>query len=237
MTTQPRTPAKTRPVLPAAYRAIYAAHYRENRDGGSPASSIGRRLESWMHRTIAADAHSSNPGPTLEIGAGTLNQLPYEPHTTPYDIVEPFEALYRDNPALDRVRHVYADIRDVPSTIRYTRVTSIATFEHVTDLPGLVRACARLLAPRGQLRVAIPNEGHWPWTAAWRIGTGLEFWMRYRLDYGVLMRHEHLNTADEIAAELRGVFESVEERWLGLSRTVSLYRMFIARRSFVTPVD
>jgi hypothetical protein len=42
------------------------------------------------------------------------------------------------------------------------------------------------------------------------------------------MRHEHLNTADEIGAELRAVFKSVEERWFGLSRTVSLYRVFIA---------
>jgi hypothetical protein len=219
---------KTRPLLPQAYRAIYETHYRENRDGGSPAAGVARRLERWMHRAIAEDALESNPGPTLEIGAGTLNQLPYEPHSTPYDVVEPFEALYLDSPLLNRVRHIYRDITDVPTTSRYARLTSIATFEHLTDLRGTVRACAGLLAPGGQLRVANPNEGHWPWTAAWRIGTGLEFWLRHGLDYGVLMRHEHLNTADEIGAELRAVFKSVEERWFGLSRTVSLYRVFIA---------
>jgi hypothetical protein len=92
----------------------------------------------------------------------------------------------------------------------------------------MVRACARLLAAGGKLRVVIPSEGHWPWSLAWRIGTGLEFGLRYGLDYGVLMRHEHLNTADEIASELRAVFDSVEERWFGLSRTLSLYRVSIA---------
>jgi len=219
---------KTRPPLPPAYKAIYETHYRENRDGASAAAGIAQRLEAWMHRAIAADAGAANPGCTLEIGAGTLNQLAYEPYTSPYDIVEPFDALFQGRPILSRVRRVYADVSQVPPTERYERITSIATFEHLTDLPGMVRACVRLLAPGGKLRVAIPNEGHWPWSLAWRIGTGLEFRLRYGLDYGVLMRHEHLNTADEIASELRAVFDSVEERWFGLSRTLSLYRVLIA---------
>jgi hypothetical protein len=219
---------KTRPPLPPAYQAIYEAHYRENRDGASAAAGIAQRLEAWMHRAVASDARAANPGPTLEIGAGTLNQLAYEPHTKPYDIVEPFDALYRDRPDLDRVRRVYADVGRIPQTERYVRITSIATFEHLTDLRGMVQACVQLLAPGGKLRVAIPNEGHWPWTLAWRIGTGLEFRMRYGLDYAVLMRHEHLNTADEIASELRAAFRSVDERWFGLSRILSLYRVLIA---------
>jgi hypothetical protein len=218
---------KSRPPLPPAYQAIYERHYRENRDGASAASGVAQKLEAWMHRTVAADAKESNPGATLEIGAGTLNQLRYEPNTAPYDIVEPFEALYRDRPELQRVRHVYADVAHVPVTERYARITSIATFEHLVDLTGTLRWCARLLSPNGKLRVAIPNEGHWPWSLAWRIGTGLEFRIRYGLDYGVLMRHEHLNTAAEIAAELRSTFRFVEERWLGLTRTLSLYRVFI----------
>lgn len=220
---------KSRPPLPPAYQAIYEKHYLANRDGASAAAGIAQRLEAWMHRAIAEDAEVANPGSTLEIGAGTLNQLAYEPYSSPYDIVEPFEALFHGRPALNRVRQIYSDVGQVPQTERYDRITSIATFEHLTDLPGMVRACARLLAPSGTLRVAIPNEGHWPWTLAWRIGTGLEFRMRYGLDYGVLMRHEHLNTADEIAAELRSVFGKVDERWFGFSRTLSLYRVLIAR--------
>jgi len=219
---------KTRPPLPPAYQAIYETHYRENRDGASAAAGIAQRLEAWMHRAIAADASEANPGSTLEIGAGTLNQLAYEPYTSPYDIVEPFDALFRSRAGLNRVRNVYADVSQVPKAERYERITSIATFEHLTDLPGMVGACAQLLAPGGKLRVAIPNEGHWPWTLAWRIGTGLEFRMRYGLDYGVMMRHEHLNTADEIASEVRAAFGSVQERCFGVSRTLSLYRVLIA---------
>ena len=228
--TRPRSAApKIRPALPEAYRAVYETHYRENRDGGSPASAMAQRFEAWMHRTIAADAQASNPGATLEIGAGTLNQLPYEPFTAPYDIVEPFNALYQDRTELRRVRHCFTDISQVPADSRYARITSIATFEHLTDLSATVQHCQRLLTPTGELRVAIPNEGHWPWTAAWRVSTGLEFWLRHRLDYAVLMRHEHLNSADEIAAELRARFPLVQERWFGFSRTLSLYRVFFAR--------
>ena len=54
------------------------------------------------------DAHTA--GATLELGAGTLNQLAYEPAGHAYDIVEPFKALYSDSPLLGGVRHAYADI-------------------------------------------------------------------------------------------------------------------------------
>src|SRR4051794_4757572 len=46
---------KQRPLLPDAYRRIYAEHYRRNREGESPASSLSQKMESWMHRKVAAD--------------------------------------------------------------------------------------------------------------------------------------------------------------------------------------
>ena len=70
---------KQRPELPEAYRAIYAAHYRQNREGGSPASFLSRMMESWMHRKVAADvARDGRRVRTLEIGGGNLNHLRYE---------------------------------------------------------------------------------------------------------------------------------------------------------------
>ena len=45
---------KRRPPLPAEYRRIYEREYKLNREGGSFITSLSSRLESWMHRRVAA---------------------------------------------------------------------------------------------------------------------------------------------------------------------------------------
>lgn len=225
---------KSRPELPVDFQSIYAAHYRSNRDGATAGASLAQKLEAWMHRQVASDVAKNEIGgdfdaSTLEVGAGTLNQLAYEPPGAVYDIVEPFSALYADSPYLGRVSEVFAGISDVPPDRRYARITSIATLEHVCDLPQLVARMGLLLAQDGVVRVAIPSEGTPLWTLAWRLSTGLEFWLRYRLDYGVMMRHEHVNTAQEIEEVLRYFFGQVACRVFGLSRSFSLYRYYECR--------
>jgi hypothetical protein len=215
---------KRRPPLPPSYQRIYAQHYRDNRMGRSRAAALVQRAESWMHRQVAADV--VDHARTLEIGAGTLNHLPYEPPSPAYDIVEPLSDLYRDSPELGRIRHVYGDVADIAPGARYDRIISIATFEHICDLPALVACCATLLASGGQLRVAIPSEGTWLWTLGWRLTTGLEFRFRHHLDYGVLMRHEHVNTAKEIVGVLAHCFGEVRGRVFGLARRLSLYQFY-----------
>lgn len=46
---------KKRPPLQREIRNIRTAHYRSNREGGSPASSLAKRMESWLHAQVAAD--------------------------------------------------------------------------------------------------------------------------------------------------------------------------------------
>jgi hypothetical protein len=214
---------KVRPPLPDAYRRIHERHIIANRQATYHTTSLSSRLEGWMHRHVAADVRGGRGGPTLEIGAGTLNHLPHEPTTAPYDIVEPFDRLFADSPWRDRVRGVFASIDDVPAANLYARIISIATFEHLERLPELVARCACLLADGGTLRVGIPNEG----TILWRLGTavtGAEFRLRYGLDYRVLMRHEHVNTADEIEAVLRCLFGDVRVAVCGIGRRLAFYR-------------
>ena len=137
-----------------------------------------------MHRKVAADvAGKEKLVRTLEIGAGNLNDLQYEPSSEDYTVVEPLTQVVAGSPYLYRVSHVYERLSDI-SNDRFDRIISIAAVEHYCDLPDVVSHCARLLAPNGQLRVAIPSEGTLLWTLGYRLATGLEFRLKHGLDYG-----------------------------------------------------
>ena len=217
---------KKRIELPEAFQKMYTQHYLSNREGKYKTTSLSQKLESWMHKMIAADVVAGNLSlSTLEIGAGTLNQLRYEPTHDAYDIVEPFKESFEGTPLIKKVRTIYNDINDVVN-IKYDRITSIATFEHIMDLPFVVAKAALLLNENhGHLRVAIPNEGR----IMWKLGTlvtGYEFKRKYGLDYQVLMKYEHVNTANDIEAVLNFFFESVKCRVFGISKGLAFYRFY-----------
>jgi len=218
---------KIRPTLPPEYQKIYLQHIQENRHGESTASWLSTALEGWMHRRIARDAEETSA--TLEIGAGTLNHLRYESNHAAYDIVEPAHYQFANSPYLSRVRNIYDDISEVPPETRYDRIVSIATFEHICNLPEVVAGCGLLLKPGGQLRAAIPAEGGPLWKLGWKLTTGFEFKRRYGLDYEVIMRSEHVNTWREVADVLNYFFRRVEFSYLGLSRDLSFYQVYICR--------
>jgi len=218
---------KARPELPPAFRAVYDLHMLDNRTGGTTASRMSSAMESWMHRQVAS-LSGSNEGPVLELGAGTLNQIPYESPAPDYDIVEPYELLFRDSPWLGSVNKAYHDIREIDDTLRYARITSVAVLEHVTDLPELIARCALLLVESGVFQAAIPSEGTW----LWRLGTlysGREFRRRFGLDYRVMMKYEHVNTASEIEEVLGYFFREMSCRVFGLTRGTSFYRYYECR--------
>lgn len=216
---------KKRPNLPPEYEKIHAKHYRENREGRTPASGLVHKMESWMHRKVAEDVTKSKAAkPTLEVGAGTLNHLPYEPQSGPYDIVEPFRSLFEPSPELGRIRNIYRDISEIPPATKYPRIISIATLEHICNLPEVVARSGLLLSDDGQLRVGIPSEGRILWHLGQKFTTGLEFRLGYNLDYGVLMKHEHVNTAREIDDVLEYFFSDISSRFFGLSKSLSFYQ-------------
>lgn len=199
---------KTRPPLPEAYRERYVFDYRHNRYGKSGAVRLAAALEGWMHRRIA-----EVPGKrTLELGAGTLNHLPYERNVGRYDVVEPFRELLEDAPGKDRIGRFYDDIRDVPTGEQYDRIISIAVLEHLTELPDIVVGCAERLGPGGVFAAGIPNEGGLAWYLAWRFGTGTAYRLRTGLSYAPFTRHEHVNQAKEIESVVRIFFRKVSRR-------------------------
>lgn len=217
---------KNRPELPEEYKAIYGRHFNENRKGLTKASSKSSALEGWMHRQIAK---TSTAGKTLEIGAGSLNQFQYEEKKGVFDAIEPYHAIYEGSPYVRNVDRFYDDISQIPDGQSYDRIISVAVFEHILNLPSVIRKAGRLLAEGGVLAAAIPNEGRFLWKFAYRNTTGREFRKRYGLDYEVLMRHEHVNTADEIETLLRYYFADVEEKLFGISKDLAFYRCFCCR--------
>jgi hypothetical protein len=221
-----RSYPRTRPPLPEAHRRIYLDEYRRNRGvSGGVLFRVTASLEGWMHRKIAR----LQTGRLLELGAGTLNHLQYEP-ALPYDIVEPWPALYQHSGMRDRIAHAYASISDIPEHVRYARVISVAVLEHVENLPDLVARSGLLLAGDGVFQAGIPAEGGMLWGLAWRSTTGIAYRLRTGLPYAPVMRYEHLNTAAEIIAILRHFFRSVALSWFPLpSQHLSFYCYIEAR--------
>ena len=91
---------KTRTTLPEKFQRLYSQQYEKNRKGETPAASLAQRVESWLHKQVARHgiARDGAPLATLELGAGTLNQLAYEAPSPAYDIVEPFTSLFERSP-------------------------------------------------------------------------------------------------------------------------------------------
>ena len=65
------------------------------------------------------------------------------------------------------------------------------------------------LTPQGKFLVTIPAEGELLWWLVWRLTTGIAFWLKHKLDYGVIMKYEHVNTASKIIRSLNKYFKII----------------------------
>ncbi|MDR2120938.1 MAG: hypothetical protein LBP64_08735 [Tannerella sp.] len=219
---------KKREALPIAYQRIYEKQYLQNRTGKTKMSFLSQKMEAWLHKSVAKTSDTNKK--TLEIGAGTLNQLKYEKKST-YDIVEPFAALYKNAAELNRVNKIYNDISEIEGNKKYSRIISCACFEHILNLPEVVaKTCLLLDNAEGVLCVSIPNEGRFLWKLGYRLTTGLEFGRKYNLDYEVIMKHEHVNTADEIESVLKYFFNQTKMKLFGINKTFALYRYYECKK-------
>jgi SAM-dependent methyltransferase len=200
---------RQRPPLTPEHEKVYVQEYRRNRLAKNGLSAVVGTLETWMHRAIAGD----RPGARiLELGAGTLNHLPYEPAAEVYDVIEPFHELWQDSPLRQRTRKVFDDISELPADEKYDKILSVAVLEHLTDLPSVVSRSAMHLAQNGRFRAAIPTEGGFLLGLSWHCVTGVSYRLRTGLNYAVVMRHEHVNSETEIMAVLRYFFADIKLR-------------------------
>ena len=140
----------------------------------------------------------------MEIGAGNINHLRYEKNYLNYDIVEPFENLYRNNPQKKKIRNIFSSLHQVNN--KYDKIISIAVLEHLTDLPNEIQLCKKLLKDDGIFQVAIPCEGEFAFKLGWMLTTAISFKLKYKLDYSRIIEYEHVNTMDEIITILKHHF-------------------------------
>lgn len=181
-----------------------------------------------MHRRIASRQHGRE---ILELGAGTLNHLQYEPACLSYDAVEPFRDLWEGRSGAARVRRMYESVTEVPVQAKYDRVISVAVLEHLTDLPRVVADAAMRLRPDGIFHAGIPSEGGFLWGLGWRLSTAIAFRARTGLRYADIMRHEHVNTAREIISICEWLFGHVSiERFPVRLHHLSFYAVIEAHR-------
>lgn len=237
---------KKRLPLSSEYAKIYDEHYKSNRQGTTAASSLSQKMENWLHRTVAKDKCSDLNIKTLEIGAGTLNQLDFEENTGQYDIIEPFKLLYQDSPNLNKVNNIYNDIENIVTSLKliennqinievlpqgiYDRIISSAVLEHLLDLPLLVAYSCLLLHDNGVFSASIPSQGRFLWTIAYKLTTGLEFRHKYKLNYDVIMNHEHVNTQQEIVTVCDYFFDSIDKKLFGITDELSFYTHLSCRK-------
>lgn len=200
---------KKRKNLPREYMDIYEQEYRINREGKSFVTYLSMKLENWLHYAIL-DKHKEYDGNILELGAGTLNHIPYEiPFSVEYDVVEPFTSLYKDSSYKKYVTNFFKSIYDIREGKQYSRIISKAVLEHVLDLPALVAYSTFLLKKDGIFQASIPSEGSLLWKLSYTMTTGIAYKLRTGLDYSILMQYEHVNTAKEIENIIRYFYRTV----------------------------
>lgn len=188
---------KKRIPLQDDFKVIYEEIYKNNRDGLGIGNKISQILESWQHKIIERRSKLFSPKNSLEIGAGNFNHLKYLNSIDNYEAVEPNTWFYKDKQfKKDIIIYKYLD--DIPKNKSYQRIFSINVLEHIEDLPSMVHSSYNMLEKGGLFQAAIPCEGELSWFLGWRFGTGIPFYFKYKKDWGKMIKHEHVNTLEEI---------------------------------------
>lgn len=197
---------KKRPPLNKKLKKIFDFEYKKNRT-----NFLSQLSESWLHFSIKGRKEKFNN--SLEIGAGTLNHLPYEKiKNKKYDIIEPKKFLYKNNSNKILINKFYNNLNIVPNN-KYDRIISCAVLEHLEDLPKYLYLSAKKLKKNGYQSHSIPCEGYPVWDIAWYLISGISFKMRTGQNFKDIQKHEHINNYDEILSLIIFFYKKVEIRF------------------------
>ena len=193
--------------LPEEYEEIYKQFYIDYSNANNFFRKISLIVEKWYHLKAAKSKVKGNS--ILEIGAGNLNHVRYEKGNKNYDVIEPKNFLIEssDIKYQKKINNFYSSIDEVPRKKFYKKIIAIAVLEHIDNLDLFLEKVEKKLHPEGRFIVEISAEGEFLFWLAWRLTTGIGFWLKYNLDYGLIMRFEHINSAKKIVRLLKKHFK------------------------------
>ena len=71
------------------------------------------------------------------------------------------------------VKNIFSALEEISDNYKYDKIVTVATLEHLVDLPKEIKICKKLLKKEGRLQVAIPCEGEFAFKLGWMLTTGL----------------------------------------------------------------
>ena len=194
---------KKRPPLNKKLKKIFDFEYKKNRT-----NFLSQLSESWLHFSIRGRKKFFNK--SLEIGAGTLNHVPYEEmKNNKYDVIEPKKFLYKNNSNKTLINKFYGNLNIVPNN-KYDRIISCAVLEHLEDLPRYLHLSSKKLKKNGYQSHSIPCEGYPVWDIAWYLASGISFKIRTGQNFREVQKHEHINSYDEILFLINFFYKKVK---------------------------
>ncbi len=220
---------KKRAKLNLNIKKIFEDEYRRNRS-----NFLSQLSESWLHYSIKGRKEKNQK--TLEIGAGSLNHIPYEnlkKKNKYYDVIEPQKFLYKKSPHKNYINKFYKNIKDTPKHC-YDRIISCAVLEHLTDLPRFLYLASNKLKIKGYHSHSIPCEGYPTWDITWFIMSGITFKLRTGENFSDIQKHEHVNNHDEILSLIKFFYKEVEIKY-SYPFFFSPYFSFYANINFKNP--
>ncbi len=196
---------KKRIELNDKIKKIYKAYYLYSRSNRGVVKKTFMKFTNWMHLNVASGGYVNK---ILEMGAGNLNHVEFEKFEK-YDVIEPSLFLYNTSENKSLISNHYINLTKLDEE-QYDKIVSVATLEHLINLSYDIAKLSILLKENGSFKHAIPTEGSVLWYLSSRYISGLNFFIRHRLNFDNLLRYEHVNTAYEIEEIIKYFFEDVK---------------------------
>jgi hypothetical protein len=198
---------RKRKKLESDYNKIYKKFYYDNLNKKNFVSSLIKKMETKLfHKPISL--HKGKK--ILELGAGNLDHIQFENFNS-YDAVEPEKKYYKDNKvALKKINKIYDSIFQIPNHKKYDKILALFTLDVIDDLPKFLAKIGKLMTKNSIFYVGNSTIGSLSFSLSWRLTSGLNFFLKYGKNLGVLKEHESVNKYDEIIELLKYFFEEIE---------------------------
>lgn len=172
---------------------------------------------------------------TLEIGAGLGAHAAFEDLThQDYFLMEYREDFCKElRKKFNPEKVVCGDIqKQLPFPAqKFDRVVAIHVLEHLPDLPKALVEIKRLMKHDGVFDIVLPCEGGLAYTLARKISAERMFRKRFKMDYGPIIKNEHVSTYQEIVTELKKHFRFQSSQYFPLLAPISTINLVVGLRA------